>query len=179
MPTTSTRWHRDKNPGNREEATEKFKEVQNAHAVLSDPQERSWYDNHKDQILRGESDDEDESAGKGPNLDEYLSTQCYSGFNDLSPKGFWQVYSALFAQLEEDEERCESADKYHVPAPEFGNSESSFKRSARQDQAGLCKKSFLLFQQVPHTASVKQRCSLLSTLGQFCHEKRFFLGRSI
>ena len=40
------RWHPDKNPDNLDEATEKFKEIQNAHAVLSDPQERSWCDQH-------------------------------------------------------------------------------------------------------------------------------------
>ena len=35
-------WHPDKNADNLEEATERFKDIQNAHAVLSDPQERAW-----------------------------------------------------------------------------------------------------------------------------------------
>jgi hypothetical protein len=45
-------WHPDKNPTNIEEATERFRDIQNAHAVLSDPQERAWYDSHRNQILR-------------------------------------------------------------------------------------------------------------------------------
>lgn len=43
----------DKNPHRAEEATDKFKEIQNAYAILSDPNERSWYDNHRDSILKG------------------------------------------------------------------------------------------------------------------------------
>jgi molecular chaperone DnaJ len=36
--------HPDKNPDNREEATEKFKEIQSAYEVLKDPQKRARYD---------------------------------------------------------------------------------------------------------------------------------------
>ena len=35
------------------EATANFKLIQAANACLSDPQERHWYDNHRDSILRG------------------------------------------------------------------------------------------------------------------------------
>jgi|OM-RGC.v1.035005666 DnaJ-class molecular chaperone with C-terminal Zn finger domain len=34
-----------------EEAAEVFKELQNAYSVLSDPAERRFYDNHRDEIL--------------------------------------------------------------------------------------------------------------------------------
>lgn len=30
-----------------------FQLITEAHEVLSDPQERAWYDDHRDQILRG------------------------------------------------------------------------------------------------------------------------------
>ena len=43
----------DKNQNNVEEATEKFKEIRDAYAVLSDDQERAWYDSHREAILRG------------------------------------------------------------------------------------------------------------------------------
>ena len=43
----------DKNPDNRDAATVQFQLIQAAYAVLSDPQERAWYDNHKDAILKG------------------------------------------------------------------------------------------------------------------------------
>ena len=37
-----------------EEATRRFGEIQQAYEVLSDPQERAWYDGHREAILRGE-----------------------------------------------------------------------------------------------------------------------------
>merc|ERR1711924_328462 len=38
-------WHPDKNPGDRQRAEKMFKRVAEAYAVLSDPQQRSSYDN--------------------------------------------------------------------------------------------------------------------------------------
>ena len=43
----------DKNPGNIEECTAQFHLVQQAYEVLIDPQERAWYDKHREAILRG------------------------------------------------------------------------------------------------------------------------------
>lgn len=43
----------DKNRDNLEEATTQFQLIQAAFAVLNDPQERAWYDNHRDALLRG------------------------------------------------------------------------------------------------------------------------------
>lgn len=43
----------DKNPDNLEAATAQFRLVQQAYDVLSEPQERAWYDRHREQILRG------------------------------------------------------------------------------------------------------------------------------
>lgn len=43
----------DKNRDKHEEATAQFQLIQAAYAVLSDPQERAWYDNHRDAIMRG------------------------------------------------------------------------------------------------------------------------------
>ena len=41
----------DKNADNLDEATERFKEITNAHTILSDPNERAWYDSHREQVL--------------------------------------------------------------------------------------------------------------------------------
>lgn len=38
------KWHPDKNPNNREESENKFKEISEAYAVLSDPEKRKRYD---------------------------------------------------------------------------------------------------------------------------------------
>lgn len=43
----------DKNPNNIDEATREFRLVQQAYDVLSDPQERAWYDKHREAILKG------------------------------------------------------------------------------------------------------------------------------
>ena len=43
----------DKNLENAEEATQQFRLVQQAYEVLCDPQERAFYDKHREAILRG------------------------------------------------------------------------------------------------------------------------------
>ena len=43
----------DKNPDNEEEAKLLFQEIGNAYEVLSDPQERAFYDRNRENILHG------------------------------------------------------------------------------------------------------------------------------
>lgn len=47
------KWHPDKNINDPEAAKQKFQLIQQAWEVLSDPQERAFYDKHRDDILRG------------------------------------------------------------------------------------------------------------------------------
>lgn len=51
--------HPDRNHGKEDEATRLFTDVQAAYEVLSDPQERAWYDSHEGAILRGFEDGND------------------------------------------------------------------------------------------------------------------------
>ena len=46
------KWHPDKNNSKREEATEVFKYIHNAYSVINNQTERSWYDSHRESILR-------------------------------------------------------------------------------------------------------------------------------
>lgn len=48
--------HPDKNPDDVENTTRLFNDVRVAYETLSDPQERSWYDSHKFQILMEDGD---------------------------------------------------------------------------------------------------------------------------
>ena len=80
-------WHPDRNLDSREEAEARFKELQGAHAVLTDPHERSWYDQHRDAILRGGSGvagdaaaDGSESADPASHLWFYFTAAAYSGY---------------------------------------------------------------------------------------------------
>ena len=92
------KWHPDKNVGNVEEATDKFKEAHNAYAVLSDPQERAWYDSHRESILRegaaaGAADGDDDDGGQARSLGpkellKFFDSGCYDGFDDAE-RGFY------------------------------------------------------------------------------------------
>jgi curved DNA-binding protein CbpA len=47
-----------------QEATAMFQEIQHAYAVLSDPHERRWYDDHREDILRGKGEGDDANDKK-------------------------------------------------------------------------------------------------------------------
>lgn len=116
------KYHPDKNLDNIDAAKEQFLLVQQAYDVLSDPHERAWYDNHREQILRGSHTDyEDDSLDVYP----YFTAACYSGFGD-NEQGFYAVYAHVFDQLAtEDIEFMESPDEYET-IPKFGVSTSDY-----------------------------------------------------
>ncbi|XP_067339704.1 dnaJ homolog subfamily C member 21 isoform X2 [Channa argus] len=119
------KWHPDKNLENAEEAAEQFKLIQAAYDVLSDPQERAWYDNHREALLKGglSGDYEDDSI----DLLQYFTVTCYSGYGD-DEKGFYTVYRNMFESIvkEEMEHGRGQEEEEEEEIPTFGNSESDY-----------------------------------------------------
>eukprot|EP01133_Synstelium_polycarpum_P016907 gene16907-20105_t len=119
-------WHPDKNQDQLVIADEKFKEINHAYSTLSDPNERKWYDDHREAILRGTTDEDDDVS----HLWAFFSTACYDGFDD-GERGFYTVYRAAFDDIAKTE--LEADDDFNplsgpvpgtVRAPSFGTSDA-------------------------------------------------------
>ena len=80
----SVKWHPDKNPNNKEEATKKFQEISEAYSILSDPEKRSTYDQVGMDFVKNQSG--------GPGMDPSdIFSQFFGGnspFGGGSPFGF-------------------------------------------------------------------------------------------
>ncbi|CAH4037980.1 dnaJ homolog subfamily C member 21 [Pieris brassicae] len=115
-------WHPDKNLENLLEAKDQFQLVQTAYEVLSDPQERAWYDNHREQLLKGAgSSYNDNSLDVYP----YFSPSCYKGFGD-DPQGFYGVYTEVFSKLASEESDFLDDPEDLAKIPKFGNSTTPY-----------------------------------------------------
>jgi len=135
------RHHPDKNVGKEELATEMFKKVSASYAVLSDPQERKWYDDHRDAILRGGSGvggggEKGSRSGlsEDVSVDDlwlYFDAGCFNGFEERADgKGFYQVYAAIFQAMISQEDAADTGSL--SDAPPFGDASSS-----KQDVSGF------------------------------------------
>lgn len=114
--------HPDKNLDDPEKAKTLFQAVQQAYEILSDPQERAWYDKHREQILRGASSDYEDNSLV---VYQYFTTSCYSGFND-DEQGFYTVFRKVFEQLAAEEvEFLDSPEEFEA-IPRFGDSTSDY-----------------------------------------------------
>ena len=126
--------HPDRNYGDVENATIKFAEVQSAYEVLSDPQERAWYDSHRDSILRGETGPSEEahfehnvrltSAG---DIVALISRFTASVPLTDAPNGFYGILGDKFETLAvEESSACDWQGIDPVQYPMFGGSNDDY-----------------------------------------------------
>ena len=77
--------------------------------MLSDLQERKWYDDHRDAILKGGDGTHDETESFVVDLWPYFSPACCLGPLDCDT-GFYSVYHNLFTKLAECESTQDAVD---------------------------------------------------------------------
>ncbi|KAF3397153.1 DnaJ subfamily C member 21 [Talaromyces pinophilus] len=132
--------HPDRNYGQVEAATKLFAEVQCAYEVLSDPQERAWYDSH--QYAELTEDGAAAAGGQQPASGGFKMTA--SGITSLvmnfnphmefsdSPSGFFGGLRDIFDQIAMDEGiACRWDGSEPVDYPSFGAKEDSYEDVVR------------------------------------------------
>ncbi|KAL8719863.1 MAG: hypothetical protein Q9225_003188 [Loekoesia sp. 1 TL-2023] len=130
--------HPDRNYGNVEETTKSFAEVQSAYEILSDPQERAWYDTHRNVILRGD----DDAQGNHYEHDIRMTTTedimkmlpRVNGCRDFSDStaSFYSTLRTVFDTLAREEDlACEWEELDPVAYPGFGNANDPYDPTVR------------------------------------------------
>ncbi|KAK4497462.1 hypothetical protein PRZ48_011913 [Zasmidium cellare] len=126
--------HPDRNYGNEENATRLFAEIQSAYEVLSDPQERAWYDSHESAILRGD----DGGEADAPTYEDVRVTtaddlaRMVSKFNrnvefSDAPSGFFGYVRETFEQLAKEEDIAASWEDVEIrDYPSFGHKDDDY-----------------------------------------------------
>ena len=107
--------------------------MQSAHEVLSDPQERAWYDSHRESILRGSGASEEHEFERNVRLTSAGDLMGLMGrfttripFTD-APNGFYGILQATFENLAaEEDSACDWQGIDTVQYPEFGGADDDY-----------------------------------------------------
>lgn len=110
-----------------------FAEIQSAYQVLSDPQERAWYDSHREAILRDVDVGSSEHFEHNVRLSSAAELASLMGkfktsvpFTDAA-NGFYGKLRATFETLAEEEyAACDWEGVASVDYPTFGTADSSY-----------------------------------------------------
>ena len=121
-----------------EDATRLFTEVQSAYEVLSDPQERAWYDSHQNVLFQAGSGEREEYYQRDVKITtaEDLVMMCLdrNAFSDFSdrPTGFFTTVREVFDRLAFEETiACEIESHKTEMYPSFGSANDAYEDTVR------------------------------------------------
>ena len=120
-----------------EESTKLFAEVQSAYEVLSDPQERMWYDSHSEAFL---GTDGASATFHSTHATQTTSEDVMGLFSQFNPRmafsdaedGFYGGLRGVFSRLAQEEAMaCHKDNVEHIRYPTFGSRDDDFDQVVR------------------------------------------------
>ena len=125
---------------------DQFRLIQQAYEVLSDIQERKWYDDHREAILAGWSTNTNNNDNNNMNMlfdvIPYMYPGCYTGYN-TEKNGFYSVYQHVFDNIVSCE-RKQTETIVELPT-EFGDADTEWEKIRNFYQVWECFSSALNF----------------------------------